>query len=157
MVNHMAQGAATSMEDGAFLGICLRQVIQGSLTIPEAIGVYEKGRMPKAHMKQQVSFLNGAIWQVPDGPAQEARDAAMAPELRGEPMLRSPSLYSDPATVLEVYGYDAEAHANEEIAGFLNRGRRPRDAQTGITAELADKYANWFLPKDQHYLIKSKI
>lgn len=71
MVNHMAQGAATSMEDGEFLAQTLRAVVQGRVTLSEAIEIYEKGRMPKAYLKQQVSFLNGAIWHLPDGLLQE--------------------------------------------------------------------------------------
>lgn len=65
IVNHIAQGAATSIEDSAFLGRCMgrciAQVVQGRINLQQAIEVYEKGRMPKAHFKQQVSFLNGAI------------------------------------------------------------------------------------------------
>lgn len=157
MVNHMAQGAATSMEDGAFLGRCLAQVVAGTMSVEQAVEVYEKARMPKAHIKQQVSFLNGAMWQLDDGPAQQARDAAMAPELTGQPMIRSPNLYSDPTTVLEVYGYDAEQHADEEIATYLNNGVKPRDAATGITADQAYKYMNWFLPEDQRLEFKARI
>ena len=71
MVNHMAQGAATSMEDGAFLGRAIGAVVQGKISMKEAIGIYEKTRMPLAHVKQQVSFLNGAIWQLPEGPMQQ--------------------------------------------------------------------------------------
>jgi salicylate hydroxylase len=119
MVNHMAQGAATSMEDGAFLGRTVHAAMQGRISMKEAIGIYEKTRMPLAHVKQQVSFLNGAIWQLPDGPRQEvsrhpllehlhkadgstlwARDKAMSPELEGEIMIRSPNLYGDPQTVM---------------------------------------------------------
>ena len=51
MVNHMAQGAATAMEDGAFLGRVLREVVSGRLTLPEVISIYEKSRMPKAHFQ----------------------------------------------------------------------------------------------------------
>jgi salicylate hydroxylase len=71
MVNHMAQGAATSMEDGAFLGRAIGAVVQGRISMKEAIHIYEKTRMPLAHVKQQVSFLNGAIWHLPDGPLQK--------------------------------------------------------------------------------------
>jgi hypothetical protein len=66
--------------------------------------MYERGRMPKAYYKQQVSFLNGAIWQLPDGPAQQARDNAMSLELSGKPFIRSTNLYGDPVTLLSVYG-----------------------------------------------------
>lgn len=96
MVNHMAQGAATSMEDGAFLAKTIGEAVKGNMTIAEAVELYERERMPKAYAKQQVSFLNGAIWHLPDGPEQRARDEAMSPELSGEQYVRSPNLYGDP-------------------------------------------------------------
>lgn len=66
MVNHMAQGAATAIEDAAFLGKTLGKVVEGQLTLAQAIDIYEKGRMPAAAYKQRVSYLNGRIWQTPD-------------------------------------------------------------------------------------------
>ncbi|KAL2076002.1 hypothetical protein VTL71DRAFT_945 [Oculimacula yallundae] len=147
MVNHMAQGAATSMEDGAFLGKCIAQVVKGRINIQQAIEVYEKGRMPKARLKQQVSFLNGAIWHLPDGPAQKARDEAMSLELGEKPVLRSPNLYGDPATVLQVYAYDAEEHADSELYLFM-KGRDRMDEEKNITKSVADGCMNWFLPED---------
>lgn len=61
MVNHMAQGAATSMEDGAFLGKVIADVVRGVLSLPEAIEIYEKTRMARAWTKQQASFTNGRL------------------------------------------------------------------------------------------------
>lgn len=148
MVNHMAQGAATSMEDGAFLAKTVGEVVKGNMSMAEAVELYEKERMPKADFKQQVSFINGAIWQLPDGPEQQARDAAMLPELHGQPLMRSPNLYGDPATVLEVYGYDADAHAESAIVRYLQR-HEPAHPQTGITEPIEDKYMNWFRPGAQ--------
>lgn len=152
MTNHMAQGAATSMEDGAFLATCLKHHIQSPTSLPlaDALSVYEQGRMPKAALKQQVSFMNGAIWHLPDGPAQQARDRAMSPELKNEPLLRSPNLYGDPRTVLEVYGYDAEAHAEEEVAAFLKKPGM-MDRKTGVEKVQADKVMNWFLDDEQKF------
>ncbi|ODM14402.1 hypothetical protein SI65_10137 [Aspergillus cristatus] len=150
MVNHMAQGAATSMEDGAFLAKCVGAVARGNLSLREAINLYEVERMPKAFLKQQVSFLNGAIWHLPDGPEQQARDAAMAPELEGKYQVRSSNLYGDPQTVLDVYGYDAEIHAEEALVQFANGGRVVYPG-TGIAPGLEDKYMGWFmkLPANQ--------
>lgn len=74
MTNHMAQGAATSMEDGAFLGRLLGAVMAGKFSLADAVGIYEKVRMPKADYKQQVSFINGAIWMIPDGPIQKVSE-----------------------------------------------------------------------------------
>ena len=142
MVNHMAQGAATSIEDGAFLGRCIGQVVQNRITLAQAIEIYERNRMLKAHFKQQVSFLNGAIWHLPDGPAQQARDDAMKLELEGKP---SPNLYRDPTTFLSVYAYDADDHANSAIFEFL-KGKSPMDSMKLTTKWTADTYMNWFLP-----------
>jgi salicylate hydroxylase len=147
MVNHMAQGAATAMEDGAFLGRCISQVVQNRISIAQAIEIYERHRMPKAHVKQQVSFLNGAIWHLPDGPAQQARDEAMKLELDGKPFLRSPNLYGDPRTVLSVYAYDAEEHADEAVFEYL-KGVEMMDTSKRITKENADMFMNWFLPSE---------
>lgn len=92
----MAQGAATSMEDGAFLARCVGAAIEGRLSIADAVNVYEKGRMPKASYKQQVSYLNGWLWHLPDGPAADARDKTMRRELMGETPIKSANLYGDP-------------------------------------------------------------
>lgn len=153
----MAQGAATSMEDGAFLARCLGAAIDGRLSIAQAVQIYENGRMPKASYKQQISYLNGWLWQLPDGAASEARDRTMRAEMEGRQPIRSANLYGDPTTVLECYGYDAEAHADLEIAAFLNAGEMVRDAATTIAQSEADKIANWFLPKDHQFKIKPRI
>lgn len=90
----MAQGAATAMEDGAFLGRVLREVVSSRLTLPEAISIYEKSRMPKAHFKQRISSLNGYIWHLPEGQAARNRDKAMEVELSGKQPMRSPNFYA---------------------------------------------------------------
>ncbi|KAI0132832.1 hypothetical protein BJ170DRAFT_680704 [Xylariales sp. AK1849] len=103
MVNHMAQGAATSIEDGAFLGCVLAEVVKVKLTVADALDVYEAGHMPEARMKQQVSFVNGAVWMLSDTDA-DARDEAMKGEFEGLGILiRSPNLYNDPTTAREFY------------------------------------------------------
>ena len=61
MANHMAQGAATSMEDGAFLGRVIFEGVRGVITMPEAVSIYEKTRMPRVWIKQQASFTGGEI------------------------------------------------------------------------------------------------
>ena len=130
----MAQGAATAIEDGAFLGRVLREVVSGHLTLPEVIPIYEKSRMPKAHSKQRISFLNGYIWHLPDGQAARNRDKVTEVELWEQPM-RSPNLYADPATVLDVYGYDARARVDEAVK-FLLEQRVLVDDSINVTRRL---------------------
>lgn len=145
------------MEDGAFLAKCLGAVIDGKLSIASAITVYEKARMPKASYKQQLSFLNGWLWNLPDGPAADARDRTMRGELEGQIRMRSANLYGDPITVLECYGYDVEAHATDAIAAWLNGGRPVRDATTTVERLEAEKVANWFLPEGHKFQIRPRM
>lgn len=105
MVNHLAQGAATSMEDGAFLGVILREVARGSLTLKDAISKYEEERMPLADLKQQKSFVMGLIFHLDDdSPEQRARDKHMEGELRGEQLIRTPNMNADPHIWRTIYG-----------------------------------------------------
>ena len=90
------------MEDGAFLGRCLGEFVKGHLSVAEAVSIYEKARMPKTDFKQQVSFLNCAIWHLPDGPLVDVRDKAMSPELRVERFWRNPNLYRRSRDGIEV-------------------------------------------------------
>ncbi|EXJ62201.1 hypothetical protein A1O7_02634 [Cladophialophora yegresii CBS 114405] len=156
MTNHMAQGAATSMEDGAFLARTLAKVVEGRINLAQAIEVYERSRMPRAYYKQQVSFLNGAIWQVADGPVQEARDKAMAMELKEEQYVRSPNLYGDPVTTLEVYNYDAEADAELAIQTYLNM-HEPYDPNSGVTDRELERFVGWWYPKQKRPINASKL
>ena len=80
MVNHMAQGAATSMEDGAFLGRVISEVVRGVITLPEAISIYEKTRMPRVWVKQQASFTAGEVYMC-SGENASIRDASSLPEV----------------------------------------------------------------------------
>jgi salicylate hydroxylase len=157
-VNHMAQGAATSMEDGAFLARCIHSVIEEEISLPKAIEIYETARMPKAHFKQQVSFINGALWHLESGPTRDARDKAMSSELDGSRgNSRSPNLYGDPEMMAEVYGYDAEKHADEVVGQYVEgRGlsgdmaqRDTWDPRTGVTRAMWERYMGWFLPEER--------
>lgn len=65
------------MEDGAFLGRVIAEVVRGVLTLAEAIHLYEKTRMPRALIKQQASFTMGAVYMLPD-PLGDYRQAASA-------------------------------------------------------------------------------
>jgi salicylate hydroxylase len=168
MTNHMAQGAATAMEDGAFLGIVIGAALQGKMSLKEAVELYEKERMPKAKRKQDVSFLNGAIWHL-SGEQAEARNRVMSEELpkqstqdstseygSGKVLMRSPNLYGDPSTVLEVYGYDAEVHAQDAVARHLNGGKEVWD-DIRLPREAREKIVGWFLDEKGHFDPKAKL
>jgi salicylate hydroxylase len=91
----MAQGAAQAIEDGATLAACLLQT--AAQNVPNALRRYEALRLPRASRVQGLSETNKTRFHLPDGPAQQARDAEMA---------RGTTDFS-PKAVAWLYGYDA--------------------------------------------------
>jgi salicylate hydroxylase len=74
MYPFMGQGAAMAIEDGAALAACL-----GSFGDPtEALQNYERLRLLRVTRLQEMSRANKIRFHMPDGPAQEARDAEWA-------------------------------------------------------------------------------
>jgi salicylate hydroxylase len=107
MVPYMSQGAAMAVEDAAALAEVLG-LIDTREQIPQALKVFEEVRVERSYMMQEASLLNGELWGFEDGPIQEARDAAMRPEVEGKHFLASPNQWSDPVTQWWAYGYNAE-------------------------------------------------
>ena len=95
MLPFMAQGAAQAIEDGATLATCLSQTEARS--VPEALRRYDALRLPRASRVQSLAEINKTRFHLPDGPAQQARDAEMA---------RGTTDFSLKA-VSWLYGYDA--------------------------------------------------
>jgi len=95
MLPFKAQGAAQAIEDGATLAACLSPI--GARDVPEALREYEVLRLQRTSRVQGESEANKIRHQLPDGPAQQARDAEMA---------RGGTDFS-PEAVAWLYGYDA--------------------------------------------------
>jgi salicylate hydroxylase len=90
-----AQGAAQSIEDAAVLARCLAD----DPDVPDrALRRYEALRVGRATRLQEESRARAHVNHLPDGPEQEARDAALRDS---DPLVRSGW----------IYGYDAEAAA----------------------------------------------
>jgi salicylate hydroxylase len=75
MYPFMAQGAAQAIEDGATLTACLAADPDDPAA---ALQRYEALRRPRVTKLQEMSRANKTRFHLPDGPAQEARDAEWA-------------------------------------------------------------------------------
>jgi salicylate hydroxylase len=75
MLPFMAQGAAQSIEDGAALAALLAALPDN---VSATLRRYEEIRKPRATRLQEASANNRTRFHLPDGPAQQARDQAMA-------------------------------------------------------------------------------
>ncbi|KAM0251712.1 hypothetical protein ACHAQJ_008033 [Trichoderma viride] len=147
MQNNMAQGAATAMEDGAFLGRIISEVVRGVISVPEAIELYEKRRMPKAWVKQQISHVSGVVNFLDD---TADRDKATLPEVRAalenrlqpkelSPTYRSWQYYCTADTVPGVFYYDAEGDADNAVCEYLC-SKGPVDDVTMLSENLEKKW-----------------
>jgi salicylate hydroxylase len=150
MHNTMAQGAAVSMQDGAFLGRVLSEVVRSVLTLPEAISLYEQQRIPKAWSVQQLSFISGVNHLLTDEAAIRAREEASAPLVKNyqqNPVhtpempstFRSWQLWDNDVSVPGIFYYDAEADADNAVSEYLQK--------TGNVSELeglSDRFARKF-------------
>ena len=74
MYPFMGQGAAQAIEDGACLAACLAAENDPA----EALLRYQRLRLPRVTRLQQMSRANKTRFHLPDGPAQQARDAEWA-------------------------------------------------------------------------------
>ena len=106
-----------AVEDGAALAEALSHAHSADDIIP-VLDVYQEVRIKRSSQMQQASLVNGIVWHFPDGPEQEARDAAMRAEVEGRTFTESPNQWSDPTTQAWAYGYDAVgAIADAFLAG----------------------------------------
>jgi hypothetical protein len=61
---------------------------------------------------------------------------------------RSWNLWAAPETVQSIYGYDAEMDADNAVLTYLqNQGSV--DPNTKVSKSLEEKWAGWYLPKEQ--------
>ncbi|MDG4825478.1 FAD-dependent monooxygenase [Asanoa sp. WMMD1127] len=74
MLPYGAQGAAQAIEDAWVLAACLRD----NDDVPAALARYETLRHDRTARVQELSRGNAVRFHLPDGPQQEARDAAIA-------------------------------------------------------------------------------
>jgi salicylate hydroxylase len=82
MLPYQAQGASQAMEDAAVLAEEL-----GAVTVDgvgDALRRYVDRRAKHAGMVQEASLRNMALYHLPDGPEQQARDAMLARGFTGE-------------------------------------------------------------------------
>ena len=153
MQNHTGQGAGTAQEDGVFLGRVMSEVVRGVLTIPEAVGLYEKKRMPRAWTKQQISLVSGELNMCSDPENLAKRDQASSPEAvlpeDGSrfpgllPNYRSWQVFDSPDSVPGIFYYDAEGDADNAVCEYLQERDREIgevDSLTMVSKSLSRKW-----------------
>nr|XP_036583060.1 FAD dependent oxidoreductase [Colletotrichum truncatum]KAF6791956.1 FAD dependent oxidoreductase [Colletotrichum truncatum] len=118
MLPYLAQGANSSLEDGAVLGHLLGKVAgreTKGTQLPAAAAMYQRLRMGRGQRIVMESFRQRDDFHMPDGPAQQHRDdimtASLAPGKGPQPGF--PSRWTCPEIQEFLYGYDAYAEAEK--------------------------------------------
>jgi salicylate hydroxylase len=75
MLPFLGQGAGQAIEDGAALAACMQRFGDD---VPAAFELYQSLRLPRTARCQAQSRENMTRFHLPDGPAQQERDAKMA-------------------------------------------------------------------------------
>jgi salicylate hydroxylase len=83
MLPYAAEGAAQAVEDAAVLTACL--VVLGRHDLGRALANYEFLRRDRTSKIQTMARTNGHRLHLPDGPEQQARDAAIAADVGATP------------------------------------------------------------------------
>lgn len=118
MTPYLAQGAAMGIEDAAILGGILEK-FPSLETLPGALRIYEKLRLPRSARVARASIESRYFTQMNDGPEQQKRDEYLLSHpgiWEGHINIRSRREFLD-----ELFNYDAY----EELDKALNEAGQP--------------------------------
>ena len=115
MLPYLAQGANSSLEDGAVLGYLLGKVSaeKKEEQLPKVAELYQKLRKERGETIQKETFKQRHDFHLPDGPEQEKRDELMLSMLGGELKADFPSRWTCPRVQRWLYGYDSYKEVEE--------------------------------------------
>jgi len=119
----LAQGANSSIEDGAVLGYILSHLpsTDPRSKLAAALHLYQRLRKQRGEAIAKETFAQRHDFHLPDGPEQQARDELMLSKLDAVVEGRFPSRWQCPVVQPWLYGYDAfeEVEAALKIGGQL--------------------------------------
>ncbi|KAE9373631.1 FAD/NAD(P)-binding domain-containing protein [Stipitochalara longipes BDJ] len=120
MLPYLAQGANSSLEDGAVVGYLLGKVAaeKKGEQLPKVAALYQKLRKDRGETIQRETFKQREDFHMPDGPEQEKRDELMTGMLGGEVKADFPSRWTCPRVQRWLYGYDAYKEVEEGFKAY---------------------------------------
>lgn len=115
MLPYLAQGANSSLEDGAALGHLLGKVRRSekATQLPKVSRMYQDLRMPRGRKIQLETFKQRDDSHLEDGEAQRKRDEIFLSMLGKEVKAPFPSRWTCPEIQAFLYGYDAYDEAEK--------------------------------------------
>ncbi|EUC30727.1 hypothetical protein COCCADRAFT_103141 [Bipolaris zeicola 26-R-13] len=116
MLPYLAQGANSSIEDGAVLGLLLApEHYKSKSQLPESIQLFQQLRKARSESIARETFKQRKDFHLRDGPEQAIRDATMLRQLGKGPEGAFPSRWTCPEVQPWLYGYNA----TKEVAAAM--------------------------------------
>ncbi|KAJ5753935.1 uncharacterized protein N7511_008088 [Penicillium nucicola] len=106
MLPYLAQGANSSLEDGAVLGLLLGHMTDKT-QLPRILRLYESMRKSRGESIVKETFKQRHDFHMENGPEQEKRDEVFLSQLGKEIKGAFPSRWTCPEVQPWLYGYDA--------------------------------------------------
>ncbi|CAK7204961.1 hypothetical protein SEUCBS139899_007723 [Sporothrix eucalyptigena] len=133
MLPYLAQGANSSLEDGAVLGTILSHVKEKA-QLRTALHSYEALRKQRGEAIVRETFAQRADFHMVDGEPQAKRDEVLRAGPGWETLSAFPSRWNCPKVQPWLYGYDAIAEASKEVAKWSSQAKQ--EAPVAIHANL---------------------
>ncbi|KAJ5709474.1 hypothetical protein N7493_010808 [Penicillium malachiteum] len=115
MLPYLAQGANSSLEDGAVLGLLLGHMTNKT-QLPSILRVYESLRKARGEAIVRETFKQRHDFHMQDGEEQEKRDQLFLSQLGKEIKGAFPSRWTCPEVQPWLYGYDAIKEVEKAVA-----------------------------------------
>ncbi|KAJ5155978.1 hypothetical protein N7492_008781 [Penicillium capsulatum] len=115
MLPYLAQGANSSLEDGAVLGLLLGHMTNKA-QLPRLLRLYESLRKSRGEAIVRETFKQRHDFHMADGPEQKKRDEVFLSQLGKELQGAFPSRWTCPEVQPWLYGYDAIHEVKTAVA-----------------------------------------
>jgi salicylate hydroxylase len=114
MLPYLAQGANSSLEDGAVLGYVLA-ALRSKEQLPQALEMFQQLRKKRGEAIVRETFAQRNDFHMINGAEQEARDELMLSVLGKEINVKFPSRWQCPVVQPWLYGYDAKTETEAAL------------------------------------------
>jgi salicylate hydroxylase len=114
MLPYLAQGANSSLEDGAVLGYVLA-ALRSKEQLPQALETFQRLRKTRGEAIVRETFAQRKDSHMLKGPEQKVRDELMLSKLGKEIDVKFPSRWQCPVVQPWLYGYDAKTETEAAL------------------------------------------
>jgi salicylate hydroxylase len=114
MLPYLAQGANSSLEDGAVLGYVLA-ALRSKEQLPQALETFQRLRKTRGEAIVRETFAQRKDFHMLKGPEQKVRDELMLSKLGKEIDVKFPSRWQCPVVQPWLYGYDAKTETEAAL------------------------------------------